>query len=191
MTIEQPKPLRDGLTGFGLRLAAVLEPASPDPAVAVRWAVLTPAAAVEPMRTLLRRRGLEHAQALRQGDGSMRPTWSEMPEIWIRGWTAGDSAIVLLEDVDGPSELRFVIQIATDTVKTVMRIGNTGVVSREIGRAYWDVGIRRYVAEVAARLVPVIATPERVARFAAAGLTMQLIERGDVYEQISTRTERP
>src|SRR5262245_39787747 len=135
-------PLRDTLTPFGAALAAVLEPRSP--VLAVKWRALSAAETVDIMRQVLRRHGLEAAQAFRQADGTMRPTWYEAPAAFIRLWVGSESVIVLKEDAGGPCELRFLRRLATDRVETVMRIGD-GPLAHGLRRALWDLGIREWV----------------------------------------------
>lgn len=158
--------LRDRLTPFGEQLAAAIE----QPAT-VRWSVLSPAATVAPMRRLLARLGLETAQAIRQGDGSMRPTWHEAPELWISRWVNSETAIVMMEDDTGPLELRFLMRTALDTVRTRYRIGRGPLVTG-LAAALWDVGIRRIDAEVEAT-----ASPQWLAETRARGFT--ITDRGD------------
>ena len=184
--------LRATLTPFAQQLATALEP-TPTNERGVRVRIIPAAEAARVLPRICDRQGLtgKPFTYLRQADGRLSSSWADAPTIWVNQWTSREGAIVLIEDVDGPSEMRFVTQIATDTVKTVMRIGNAGVESLPLARAYWDLGIRRYVAEVTASLVPIISSPERLERLTATGLTMQLIDRGTVFEQISTRMDRP
>src|SRR5262245_47899403 len=79
--------------------------------------VITAVAAVEAMRAVLVRHGLQTAQALRQGDGSLRPTWYEAPEVWIASRSGSESAIVLTEDAAGPLAIEFLTRTA-EGVKT-------------------------------------------------------------------------
>ena len=184
--------LDESLSPFAQRLAAVLLP-TPANARGLRVRIVTAPAAAHALPQICVRQGIagKPFTYVRQRDGRLTASWVDEPEFWVKEWAARSGAIILLDDRAGPSELRFVTQISDDTVKTIMRVGDDGSVSRELGRAYWDIGIRRFVAEVPKSLVATVASESRVSRFAATGLTMRMIDRGEVFEQISTRTERP
>lgn len=153
--------------------------------------VITEREAAEPMRRLLVRLGLQTRQAFRQADGTMRPTWYESPELWIKRWAGSDSAITLKDDTAGPAELRFFKRVATDTVRTTYRIGHA---EGEIPLlcAFWDLGIRRLVAEFHRDRTPATLITALEARYAAMpGCTLVLTRHADGrIEQVLTMERR-
>jgi hypothetical protein len=166
--------LRSSRTAFADQLEAVLQ--QPE---SVRLSVLSPEQAVQPMRRILARLGLETAQAIRQGNGSMRPTWYETPALWISGWVNSESAIVLKEDAQGPVAIQFNSRLAADTVKLVYRIGDAPGHAALL-RAYWDLGIRRSVWEFHQASTPPDYVERVQRRYAAMdGCALAIIPRGD------------
>jgi hypothetical protein len=144
------------------------------------------------MRRLLARLGLETAQAMRQGDGTLRPTWYEEPEHWISRWGNSETAVVLKEDADGPAGLEFNMRLASDTVKVVYRIGDAPGHAALLA-AYWDLGIRRSVWEFHHDQTPTDYVGRVHARYAAMdGCELAIVPRGDgLIDYILTMTRRP
>jgi hypothetical protein len=174
--------LRDRLTPFGERLAATANTAS--------LRVLSAADAVEPMRTLLQRLGLEDKKRVVYRDGTLGVSWYEDPSLYIQQWINSESAIVLQSDDRGPLSLRFMIRLATDTVKTVYMIGAAPAPSLELLRALWDLGIRVGIQEVHRdRAWPI--SEARRTRIAARGDSLTQKFEGDWITRTMTLNERP
>jgi hypothetical protein len=170
--------LRASRAGFANEVAACLD----EPGVRI----LSEREAVTPMRRILSRYGLENAQAIRQGDGRMTPTWYEAPELWIKRWSNSESAIVLQENSAGPLSLRFVMRLASDTYQTTFFLGMTPAPSLALLRAAWDVGLRTAVAETDH------ARPEPGAeRLRGYGLTLKEETVGATVVRTMTMTRRP
>lgn len=173
--------LRAWLTPFGEQLAAVLtNPVT----VPVTWRVLTPADAVEVMRQLLRRLGLEDQQRVVYRDGRRGESWYENPGLFIHQWTNSESAIVVMDDAEGPLEMRFLMRVAPETVRTTYRLGK-GPLVVGLGGALWDVGIRRIEAEVDKATTPAAWLEEIRAR----GFTVT--ERDTTLEIVYVMSEEP
>jgi hypothetical protein len=186
--VAQPtlKPqLRSRRTAFGDALAARLD----DPGVRI----IAERDAVTPMRQILSRHGLEMAQAVRQGDGRLTPTWYEAPELWIKRWGNSESAIVMKSDGQGPCELRFLMRLARDEVKTTMRLGDAKAASLPLLRAAWDLGIRRLTGEIGTADRAAVITDDRKAITAALGdlVALTFVDTDKGTEQTHVLTRRP
>jgi hypothetical protein len=180
--------LRDRLTPFGEQFAAALAALPEEPGVRLR--VLAAVDAIEPMRQILRRLGLEEKKRVIYQDGPLGISWYEDPTLYIQQWINSESVIVLKEDAEGAIELRFVMRLATDTVKTVYRLG-TGAPTPRILRAAWDLGIRRITSEFHHDRAPA-SWPRQGTRVGQHGTQTTSTARDDGWiEQVMTLTRRP
>jgi hypothetical protein len=189
--VAQPRTvqLRVSRTAFADQLAGVLEQPVTE---SVQLSVLSPEQAVPPMRRILARLGLETAQAIRQSDGSRRPTWYEDPALWVSRWVNSESVIVLKEDAQGPIAIQFNQRLAADTVQVVYRIGDAPGHAALL-RAYWDLGIRRSVWEFHQAATPPGYVARVQARYAAIeGCVLAITPRGDGWmDYVLTLRTRP
>jgi hypothetical protein len=154
--------------------------------------VLSPADAIAPMRQILARIGLTEKKRVVYKDGSLGVSWHEDPSLYIQQWSNQESAITLKSDAQGPVELRFFTRLATDTVKTVYRLGHAEA-EDVLLRAFWDLGIRKLVAQFHRDRTPLSFIKTLEARYASKrGCTLILTQQSDGWiDQTMTMEQRP
>lgn len=183
--------LRPSLTPFGRALDAALSAVREEGDPIFR--VIAATEACEPMRAILRRIGLQDKKCIGYPDGVAGPSWVDQPELFIRLWVQGDSAIVMKEDRDGPTELRFLIRLASDVVRIVYKIGDDPAGQLVFLRALWDLGITRWTAEMHVDRTPQSYIDKVLARYEglkACALVHDLQSDGFI-QQTLTMEERP
>jgi hypothetical protein len=182
-------PLRATLTPFAQALADVMG----READGLTLRVISAADAVDPMRRVLKRVGLEEKKRVGYADGSRGVSWCEEPSLYIKNWVNSESAILLKEDAAGPMELSFETRTAVDTMRVVYRIGEGagGYVTKL--RGLWDVGIRKCVWEYHTDRTPPRYVERAQARFSAIkGCRLDYAPRGEGFvDYILTIGARP